>query len=175
MPIAHGKVIRASGCFAVIVSLAAAAGSARNSMPEAAADFDIQELAGSWHATFGSRLRLLVFSPFRRFAEEEHLIVLDHQGSCRFRSHWQYSYIDEGRTEDDAYFDTGSCEWHIAETPVRRNGVLGSEYAVTLAVRQGKKAIDTVYLNGMRGRKPTLWQRIGEPWMSAYMEFEQRR
>jgi hypothetical protein len=105
--------------------IAAAAGLARDGLSAAAAVPQAHELTGQWHVTAGSRSRLLVFSPFRRFGDEEHLIVLNTQGSCRFRSHWQYSYIDANETEG---MHTSTPV--IANGASERRGYVGAVYSL---------------------------------------------
>jgi hypothetical protein len=130
-----------------------------------------EQVAGRWTALEGSLRDLTRRTKFTITQPERHQLELDASGTCRFRTHWQYSYVDAEDPEEASYYDTTSCAWSISSAGARVGNDRFEATTVQLHVRQGQRENFPVYYIAEQNGQLVLWQSIAEPGDGLFMDF----
>lgn len=133
------------------------------------------DLAGEWRLLDTSLVSLARDTKFTLTERDQHRIELHAAGNCRFRSHWQYSYLDTQDPEASSYFDTTDCYWRVGTIATRVKHTRFSAPAVLIELRQDLRSTSTFYFVARRERELVLWQSIAEPEQGLYMDFVRQR
>ena len=130
-----------------------------------------EALVGVWRPYPSSLIDLRRQARFKMVQPSQHELELHESGTCRFRTHRQYSYVNAEDPEASSYFATADCAWSLGKTPVRVGTEMLEVPAVLMRVRDGEREAQPFYFPVMRGGRLILWQTIGEPDSGYYMEF----
>jgi hypothetical protein len=132
---------------------------------------EASEIVGVWRPTSASLESLRRYTKFTLTNSADHEIHFAASGRCRFRSHWQYSYVDAEDPESASYYDTEDCAWRLGKGPVRVEATSFYAPVISIELRAGARSISTEYFLLRRNDALVLWQSVGEPYQELYFDF----
>jgi hypothetical protein len=130
-----------------------------------AAPPDESELVGLWRPDKSSLSRLAA-EGFERTQSNDHFIALKNDHSCVFSSYWFYGW------DHDPLIATDACTWQISTEQVHIHHFFARDVAVVdIVLRQDGGWTHATYYVVREDGKIVLWDFIGDPDYSTYMDF----